>query len=292
MAGGKGGGGNQTVTQVLDPQSQQFLDMFRNASQQGFANVMNMDPSQLVPGADPQFMQSLQAMQGISPDLGQIMDPARQFAMQNLGFLSQDPRAQADPFQSQFTEQVIEAQRPMFERQRQQAQVGAEQQAIGTGAFGGERAGIQFAEAQAGVNRQQQQFEAQARERGFGQAQGLAAQQRQLAQQGLFGGLGQMMGAQQFGSGLQMQQAMQGMGAGQYLQQLAQQRAQMPLQQQQMALGMLGGGLGQGGTTTTQQGGGNLLGGVAGGALSGFGMGGPVGGLVGGGLGLLGGLFG
>ena len=121
-----------------------------------------------------------------------------------------DPNSYQD-FMNPFMNDVIQQQYQDIQRQGDIQKQGANAQAVGAGAFGGSRQGIQQAEINRNVLDQQARTGSQLRSAGFQQAQGLAQQaasqqaQQQLAQAGQFGQqagqLGQqgMQGAQGYG---------------------------------------------------------------------------------------------
>ena len=121
-----------------------------------------------------------------------------------------DPNSYQD-FMNPFMNDVIQQQYQDIQRQGDIQKQGANAQAVGAGAFGGSRQGIQQAEINRNVLDQQARTGSQLRSQGFQQAQGLAQQaasqqaQQQLAQAGQFGQqagqLGQqgMQGAQGYG---------------------------------------------------------------------------------------------
>ena len=121
-----------------------------------------------------------------------------------------DPNSYQD-FMNPFMNDVIQQQYQDIQRQGDIAKQGANAQAVGSGAFGGSRQGIQQAEINRNVLDQQARTGSQLRSQGFQQAQGLAQQaasrqaQQQLAQAGQFGqqagqlGTQGMQGAQGYG---------------------------------------------------------------------------------------------
>jgi len=160
-----------------------------------------------------------------------------------------DPNSYQD-FMNPFMNDVIQQQYQDIQRQGDIQKQGANAQAVGAGAFGGSRQGIQQAEINRNVLDQQARSGSQLRSAGFQQAQGLAQQaasqqaQQQLAQAGQFGqqagqlGLQGMQGAAGYG------QAAAGLGNLAQLQgQLGQTQGQ--LGQTQGQLGQAQAGLGQ-----------------------------------------------
>ena len=121
-----------------------------------------------------------------------------------------DPNSYQD-FMNPFMNDVIQQQYQDIQRQGDIQKQGANAQAVGSGAFGGSRQGIQQAEINRNVLDQQARTGSQLRTQGFQQAQGLAQQAaaaqagQQLQQASLYGQqagqLGQqgMQGAQGYG---------------------------------------------------------------------------------------------
>jgi len=160
-----------------------------------------------------------------------------------------DPNSYQD-FMNPYMDDVIQQQYRDIQRQGDIQKQGANAQAVGAGAFGGSRQGIQQAEMNRNILDQQSRAGSQLRSAGFQQAQGLAQQaasqqaQQQLAQAGQFGqqagqlGLQGMQGAAGYG------QAAAGLGNLAQLQgQLGQTQGQ--LGQTQGQLGQAQAGLGQ-----------------------------------------------
>ena len=140
-------------------------------------------------------------------------------------------------FMDPYMEDVIQQQyKDIAEQgQIQQRQLGA--QAVGAGAFGGARQGVQQAELGRRVLEQQARTGAQLRSAGFGQAQAAAQQaaQQQLAQAQLGGALGaQMAGLGQLGQQMGVQDVNTLLGIG-GLQQQQQQQELNVAQQNLMA---------------------------------------------------------
>jgi hypothetical protein len=154
-------------------------------------------------------------------------------------------------YMSPYQQDVIESTLAEYDIQAAKGLPGLAAQAIGAGAFGGAREGVQRAEYMSASDRNRAALQAQLLQQGFGQAQQLAqqAQAQRMgvagAQAGLAGqqlGLGQAAGAlagQQLGLG-QAAGALAGqqLGVGQ-----AQLGAQMGLAGQQLGLGQFQAGL-------------------------------------------------
>ena len=132
-------------------------------------------------------------------------------------------------FTSPYQQDVIDTTLAEFDRQTQAGLPSLAATAIGQGAFGGAREGVQRAEYLSAADRNRAGLEAQLRERGFQQAQKLA--QQNLANQLRLGGaqqafLGQDVGALSTLGGINQAQAQAELSAGQ---QLAQQQLNQPL---------------------------------------------------------------
>ena len=139
-------------------------------------------------------------------------------------------------YMSPYQQDVIGSTLQEYDIQAQKGLPTLAAQAIGAGAFGGGREGVQRAEYQSASDRNRAALQAQLLQQGFGQAQQLAAQQygqqMQLAQQAP-ALAGQQISALTTLGGLQQAQAQAGLSAQQ---QLAQQQFMQPLQATQ-ALG-------------------------------------------------------
>jgi len=139
-------------------------------------------------------------------------------------------------YMSPYQQDVIGTTLAEFDVQAQKGLPALAAQAIGAGAFGGGREGVQRAEYQAASDRNRAALQAQLLQQGFGQAQQLAAQQygqqMQLAQQAP-ALAGQQISALTTLGGLQQGQEQAQLAAQQ---QLAQQQLMQPLQATQ-ALG-------------------------------------------------------
>lgn len=185
-------------------------------------------------------------------------DPSNPFTSLAMGGLLNLGKGDVSQFFNPYESQVIGGVQSDYDRQRAQAMNAANEQATKFGAFGGSRSGVLAAQGQEAVNRDEAQKLAALRYQGYGDAFSRAQQ----VLPGLLD-IGKDMNLEDWNRAIQ-------------------------------ALGLLGTGLGGGGTSTTQPlgGGGNAFGTAAGGAATGFGIGGPVGAGIGGGLGLLSGIFG
>ena len=139
-------------------------------------------------------------------------------------------------YMSPYQQDVIDTALQEFDVQAQKGLPALAAQAIGAGAYGGGREGVQRAEYQSASDRNRAALQAQLLQQGFGQAQQLAGQdflrQQQLAQQAP-ALAGQQISALTTLGGLQQSQQQAQLSAQQ---QLAQQQLMQPLQATQ-ALG-------------------------------------------------------
>lgn len=276
---------NQTTS--IDPQTKRFVTQFlRPLGQQGARTALNNRESFFAGPTDAQR----QALGRIGQDLS---------GAGNFGFSPEqmDP-SRAQDFFSPFQDEVVSGLQSDFDRQRQQALTRAAQDATAQGAFGGSRSGILQAQALRDVNQDEASTLAQVRNRGFQNAQGLAAQEHQLMQNLGFGSAEAAQRGRLQEAGLGLQQAGQQFGMGEQLRQIQQQRRQEPLFRQRQALQMANMGMGPilgqttRGRTTTKESGGGLFGNLLGAGLTAAGLftgGGPLAGAAGGLSGLLGG---
>ena len=144
-----------------------------------------------------------------------------------------------------YMDDVIQQQYQDIQRQGDIAKQGTNAQAVGAGAFGGSRQGIQQAEMNRNILDQQARTGSQLRSAGFQQASGLAQQaaanqaQQQLQQAGQYGQQAQAYGNMGLAGATQMGQVGQGLGS------LAQLTGQIG-----QSTGALGQSLGQMGTAT------------------------------------------
>lgn len=196
--------------------------------------------------------------QGIDPASQRYVNQMRNQGMQGANvatghpgqfFLGSEAAGSIQDHMNPYLQGVIDPMRAEFDLLRGQAQTGVAQEATQAGAFGGSRHGV------AQGTRLGQLDQAQAMQMG----------------QMMHGAFGQAQAAREHERALMERQAME------------------PLFRQQQALQFMQGGLGPVGQNVTQtQPGQSFLQGAAGGALTGFGAGGPWGALAGG---LLGGIF-
>ena len=223
----------ETITQITQPP--EFIEAaakpFITQLQQVTGDLKDADLSQIF---GPQFVAGQDPLQ----------QQAQQTALAGIGgykpFL-QAAQASAGPtgyqqFMSPYQQAVIDTTLQQFDVQAQKGLPALAAQAIGAGAFGGGREGVQRAEYQQASDRNRAALQAQLLQQGFGQAQQLA--QQNIANQLRLGGaqqqfLGQDVGALSTLGGINQAQAQAQLGAQQ---QLAQQQLQQPLQATQ-ALG-------------------------------------------------------
>jgi len=144
-------------------------------------------------------------------------------------------------YMSPYQQDVINTTLREYDIQAQKGLPGLAAQAIGAGAFGGGREGVQRAEYQATSDRNRAALQAQLLQQGFGQAQQLASQQYGQ-QMGLASAVPQLLGQQVSAyTTLGAQQQAQEQARLQAQQNLAYQQAYQPLQiAQQYGQGVMG----------------------------------------------------
>ena len=224
----KGGGGNQTQTQSIDPEAKQaYLDNLALAK----STASGLGVQQFA-GFTPEYQ-------------------AAQQRLTNLGMSGFTPES-INQFMNPYQEQVIGSAMSDIERQRQMQQVADASSATRAGAFGGSRQAVQSALTNEAALRQGASTSAQMRAQGYGQAAQLAQQAQAMGLQGA----GAVMSAQQQQQLLEQQRldAIRNLP----LQQLA--LRQSALSAQPANLGMTASTPMTGGTNST----GALLGGAAG----------------------------
>lgn len=221
--------------------------------------IYSTDPSAFVaPLTDPQragISQTMRSSQQAQPYFqaatGQLMGAqgaAQPLLSQAQGLAGESARGvspgelQTQQYMSPYIQNVVEAQRALTQRQQEAQMSGAMGQAIRSGAYGGDRAGIAAANlareqqlAQAGIlSPLLQQGYTQALQTGQQQqALGLSAEQANRAAQAQAAQLMSGLGQQQFGMGSQTAQQLAGLGTG--AQQAALQGAQAQMGAGQMA---------------------------------------------------------
>lgn len=220
----------QTVEQVtrLPEFQEQFLADILEQAKAASESGMPYAPSQVADLSEGQTKAIQAALSGVgayAPYLqsgqaavGQGITGAQQAAYTPTSY---------QQFMDPYMEDVIQQQyKDIAEQgQIQEQQLGA--QAVGAGAFGGARQGVQQAELGRRVLEQQARTGAQLRSAGFGQAQAAAQQaaQQQLAQAQLGGALGaQMAGLGQLGQQMGVQDVNTLLGIGGLQQQQQQQQ--------------------------------------------------------------------
>jgi hypothetical protein len=227
------------------------------ATQQGMAGLgqaqnmtagagFNYDPSSFNKGIGQAQNMTAGANYGfdVSPFQQGIGQAQNMTAGANYGFDPTSYQSYMDPYMND----VIQQQYQDIQRQGDIAKQGANAQAVGSGAFGGSRQGIQQAEINRNVLDQQARTGSQLRTEGFKQASNMAQQaaaqraQQQLAQAGQYGQQAGQAGAmgEQAAARLAQQQLSQ---AGQYGQQVGQQGAmnqQVAAQRAQQQLAQAG----------------------------------------------------
>src|SRR5210317_385009 len=239
----------ETITQINQPPefieaaAKPYLTELQQAvgdfKQQDLSKIMG---SQFVAGLSPLQQQAI----GQAGGLG-AYEPYLQTAAGLSG-----PTAYQQ-FMSPYQQDVIDTTLAEYDVQAAKGLPALAAQAIGAGAFGGGREGVQRAEYQTASDRNRAALQAQLLQQGFGQAQQLAAQQygqqMQLAQQAP-ALAGQQISALTTLGGLQQSQAQAELAAQQ---QLAQQQLMQPLQATQaLGSGITGLIAGYPGSTQTQ----------------------------------------
>ena len=227
----------ETITQVTQPP--EFIEAaakpYLTELQQAVGQFKGQDLSQIM---GPQFVAGLSPLQqqAISQAGGLgAYEPYLQTAAGLSG-----PTAYQQ-FMSPYQQDVIDTTLAEFDVQAQKGLPQLAAQAIGAGAFGGGREGVQRAEYQTTSDRNRAALQAQLLQQGFGQAQQLAGQafgqQMNLAQAAPAFASQQIAGLSTLG-GLQQAQTQAGLAAQQ---QLAQAQAQQPIQAAQtLGSGIMG----------------------------------------------------
>ena len=225
----------ETITQITQPAP--FIEAaakpFITQLQQAVGQFGQADLSQTL---GPQFVAKPGALQtqaeSLASGLGSFA-PFLQTAATQAGQAGQFVGPGAfKPFMSPFQQDVIDASLREFDLQTQKALPGMAAQAVGAGAFGGGREGVQRAEFLSNQARNRAALQANLLQQGFGQAQQAAAQafgqQQALAnQQQQLASLAPSLAGQQIA-------ALSTLGAQQQAQQQAQLTAQQQLAQAQL----------------------------------------------------------
>jgi hypothetical protein len=259
----KKGGGSQTVTQKLDPLTQQMQGEIYRRAQSASTQPYTPYRGQTVAGVSPLSTQA-------AGQFGQLGGLA------GLGgaAMAGDPAAFAR-FHNPFQSAVLDRLGASFDQLRGKTLMNANDQATQAGAFGGSRHGIMAGEQLGQIDRAQMDATANLLHQDFGDAFGRA---QQTANFGL-GALGQAFGAGDYFRNVQQQQL------DDQQRRFNEARDWDVRNLDILKSGMSGVPYGQSQTQPVSR---NALAGAAGGALTGFQLGGPVGGIIGGGIGLLG----
>ena len=228
----------ETITQITQPP--EFIEAaakpYLTELQQAVGQFKGQDLSkimgqQFVAGQDPL---QLQAQQAALAGIGGYQ-PYLQSAAASAG-----PTGYQQ-FMSPYQQDVINTTLADYDIQAQKGLPQLAAQAIGAGAFGGGREGVQRAEYQSASDRNRASLQAQLLQQGFGQAQGLA--QQNIANQLQLGGaqqsfLGQDVGALSTLGGINQAQNQAQLSAQQ---QLLQAQSQQPIQAAQtLGSGIMG----------------------------------------------------
>lgn len=267
MAGGGKGGGSETVTTQLDPQTQKYVEWMRGQAKYGSDQVTGGDPSRFFKGPNAGMRDALQGIQGITPGAGfdQFMSKSGTLA----GRLGQDfDPSSIQSFMDPYRKDVIAGQRGLFADQRGQAGLAAKDLATSAGAFGGSRSALLESSMVGDVNRQESSTIANLLSGGYSQAQNAALgiygmQQQQGAQ-----GMQNLLAGTQFRTGLDFQKGQAGFAGNELFRQLSERQAQAPVWARQQGMNFAQAGVGPYGQTQTATGSGpNYLAGAFGGAM-------------------------
>ena len=227
----------ETITQVTQPPefieaaAKPYITQLQQAvGQFGQADLSQTMGPQFVAGLSPLQQQAIGAAGGLG---------AYQPYLQTAAGLS-GPTAYQQ-FMSPYQQDVIDTTLAEYDVQAAKGLPALAAQAIGAGAFGGGREGVQRAEYQSASDRNRAALQAQLLQQGFGQAQQLAGQafgqQMNLAQMAPAFASQQIAGLSTLG-GLQQAQEQAGLAAQQ---QLAQAQLQQPIQAAQtLGSGIMG----------------------------------------------------
>lgn len=203
--------------QIYSMDPSKFVAPLTQAQQAGISQTM-----QSAGQAQPYFDAATGQLLGAQGSAQPLMTQAQGLAGQSARSVSPG-ELQTQQFMSPYIRDVVEAQRGLTQRQQEAQMSGAMGQAIRSGAYGGDRAGIAAANlakeqqlAQAGILSPllQQGYTQALQTAQQQQGLGLSAEQANRAAQAqasqLLGGLG----AQQFGMGSQTAQQLAGLGTG------------------------------------------------------------------------------
>jgi len=227
----------ETITQVTQPP--EFIEAaakpYLTELQQAVGQFKGQDLSQIM---GPQFVAGLSPLQQEAINKAGGLGAYEPYLQTAAGLSGPTAYQQ---FMSPYQQDVIDTTLQEFDVQAAKGIPGLAAQAIGAGAFGGGREGVQRAEYQTASDRNRAALQAQLLQQGFGQAQQLAGQafgqQMNLAQAAPAFASQQIAGLSTLG-GLQQAQDQAGLAAQQ---QLAQAQAQQPIQAAQtLGSGIMG----------------------------------------------------
>ena len=227
----------ETITQVTQPP--EFIEAaakpYLTELQQAVGQFKGQDLSQIM---GPQFVAGLSPLQQEAINKAGGLGAYEPYLQTAAGLSGPTAYQQ---FMSPYQQDVIDTTLQEFDVQAAKGIPGLAAQAIGAGAFGGGREGVQRAEYQTASDRNRAALQAQLLQQGFGQAQQLAGQafgqQMNLAQAAPAFASQQIAGLSTLG-GLQQAQDQAGLAAQQ---QLLQAQSQQPIQAAQtLGSGIMG----------------------------------------------------
>jgi hypothetical protein len=227
----------ETITQITQPP--EFIEAaakpYLTELQKAVGDFKQQDLSQIM---GPQFVAGLSPLQQQAISQAGGLGAYEPYLQTAAGLSGPNAYQQ---FMSPYQQDVIDTTLQEFDVQAQKGLPQLAAQAIGAGAFGGGREGVQRAEYQATSDRNRAALQAQLLQQGFGQAQQLAGQafgqQMNLAQAAPAFASQQIAGLSTLG-GLQQAQTQAGLAAQQ---QLLQAQAQQPIQAAQtLGSGIMG----------------------------------------------------
>jgi len=227
----------ETITQVTQPP--EFIEAaakpYITELQQAVGQFKGQDLSQIM---GPQFVAGLSPLQQEAINKAGGLGAYEPYLQTAAGLSGPTAYQQ---FMSPYQQDVIDTTLQEFDVQAAKGIPGLAAQAIGAGAFGGGREGVQRAEYQTASDRNRAALQAQLLQQGFGQAQQLAGQafgqQMNLAQAAPAFASQQIAGLSTLG-GLQQAQDQAGLAAQQ---QLLQAQSQQPIQAAQtLGSGIMG----------------------------------------------------
>lgn len=292
MAGGGKGGGKQVVTTRLDPGTRNFIQNALRPQARRGARVA-LQPGQLTPGLSGLQRRGINQLLRLDPSVlnragGGLLGGAEDlFGRAGEEFSG----AALERFLNPELENVVGAVQSDFDRQREIALRTGAAEATKAGAFGGSRSGVLQSNLLGEVGRDESRTLAGLRSSAFDNAvDRFFGNRAQLGQLGAAqGGLG--LNALGLGGQLGLSRAQGLFGFGETQRGITEAQRLNQIRKNQLAQQFLLGGIGIPGSTQTTPLSTDPFGSAAGGALAGFGIGGPIGAGIGGGLGLLGGLF-